>query len=242
MALHQSYLIEWAEATSINRGTILNTSGTNTEYTIDTGLTSIKEFWLHGYSTNSSYEYTMQLATYYTADDAGYFQIVSKYGSNGESNRYAIGQSSLGRGYSIKSIVGGVVTIISPSVIAWTTNNLNWSAYGDGVSNTETLEGTFEGSRKLQYTVTSQLGKVPKLAYLQKNESSNQGHCVWMKPNTVFMSAVGNGGGVNAFNTSGSESSTRTSIVNVTSDSVIFQLPTSESYWPGTWKYHVEFE
>ena len=117
--------------TKVAKGT-LTTSIRSTDHVINTGLSDINEFWMHGYTTGSD-GYKHQHSLYYTKDDSSYYQVsnhIMPESNVGCAGREAIGTVYNRRGYSIKSIVGGVVTITTPSLSdAYASNNLNWTAY-----------------------------------------------------------------------------------------------------------------
>ena len=116
----------------VKQGT-LTTSAASTDYTINTGLSSIKELWIHGYGSGSS-GYTMQHLIYYTEDDSTNYQVgchLMPESNVGCAGRSAIGTALNRRGYTLKSINGGTVTITTPTVNAtFASCNLNWTAIG----------------------------------------------------------------------------------------------------------------
>ncbi len=114
--------------TTVKRGT-LTTSAVNTDYTINTGLSDITEFWLHGTHPD---DIKMQHFVYYTEDDSTNYQTCTHLmpeNNVGGSGKSAIGTALNRRCFTLKSINGGTVTITTPTVNAsFATANLNWTA------------------------------------------------------------------------------------------------------------------
>lgn len=98
-------------------------TSTSQEITINTGLSSISKFMLHG--TNSGY--TVQTGIFYTSDDASNFiGIGTQNSQSGVCWQSTFQSSAAGKAVVIKSISGGTVKVITPSSLSL--NTLYWMA------------------------------------------------------------------------------------------------------------------
>ena len=106
----------------------MNPTSTNTEYTINTGKTSLTCFMFHAYS-NKSYGYTLQLFNRWDSTDASNQFVLTRYGANGTVNKMALSSTSGATYMSIVSVSGGTVKIKSATNTNWVDLNLTWYAW-----------------------------------------------------------------------------------------------------------------
>lgn len=108
-------------------GTLATSAASETK-TIDTGLSSISKFMLHGVSTNSSYQ-PEQIAICYDASIPNKYYGVGSYNGNvGKVGQYDFRSSAQTILPTIKSVSGGTVEIITASGANWTTMDCRWVA------------------------------------------------------------------------------------------------------------------
>lgn len=112
--------------------TLVTTTATGHEYTIETGISNIKNFIIHGYSANSTYGASMQHILRWDAErDTGKYYSMFHYSNASGANYIAFSSTAQQRNFVMVSVNAetGVVKIKSPTTSSWANTNFLWVAW-----------------------------------------------------------------------------------------------------------------